>query len=99
MTRSAREVVRLMRDAGVPVDGDLVIERTHAGRHQRSAGAWSWYAVDTHGSVVVASQWPIGELVKAGTVTASPNPSRETLVLWPVLSADKVPDEALRTAR
>lgn len=99
MTRSARQVVRLMSDAGVPSDGDLVIERTHAGRHQRSAGAWSWYAVDTHGSVVVASQWPIGELVAAGKVTAELNASRETLVLWPVLSTDKEPDEAPRAAR
>ena len=46
----------------------LTVRRTHAGRHQRSLGAFGWYAVTVGGDypqVVFGSQWPAGECIKA----------------------------------
>lgn len=88
MTSTAKQVVRMLAAAGVTDVGEVTIERTHAGHHQRSAGAWSWYAVDAGGAVVAASQWPIGQLVRAKGVTAALNRSRETHVLWPVFAGE-----------
>jgi len=38
------------------------IRRVRAGRHQRSEGAWSWYA-GPRGSI--GSQWPLREVFQA----------------------------------
>lgn len=42
------------------------IERTYAGRHQRSAGAWSWMLLDQTGNEVVGSCFPVREIIRAG---------------------------------
>jgi hypothetical protein len=40
-------LVRRVRDLGViPVPEETVIHRTYAGRIQKQAGAWTWYAID-----------------------------------------------------
>ena len=40
------------------------IERTRAGRHQRSEGTWSWYMVSVDG-FCVGSQWTATECLRA----------------------------------
>lgn len=45
--------------------GPLRIIRTYAGRNQRAAGAWSWFARSVGGLEVCGSQWPLREVLKA----------------------------------
>ena len=42
------------------------IERTHAGRHQRSAGAWSWVLLDKTGHEIVGSCFRAREILRPG---------------------------------
>lgn len=56
------KVARLLRDTGVEAPAGLRVIRVYAGRHQRAAGAWSWYAVDTTGAEVCGSAYPLRDL-------------------------------------
>lgn len=47
-----------------PYPGPYQIHRTYAGRHQRSAGAWSWFLVDQNGMEVVGSCFTATEIVR-----------------------------------
>jgi hypothetical protein len=40
-------MLALLAGAGVPLPDNPVIRRTHAGRHQRAAGAWVWRVDNT----------------------------------------------------
>lgn len=89
MSLTARLLARL-RAEGLAIPEGARVERTRAGRHQRSAGAWSWYLLDADGSELnIASQWPVGELVKAARITAGHQQStRDTHIFpWQVPSA------------
>lgn len=68
MTRTAREIAALAARLGIlPEGAQIRIERTRAGYWQRSAGAWSWLAVDEkNGRELFGSDWPASEVVKAG---------------------------------
>jgi hypothetical protein len=50
---------------GERAGSEIAIRRVRAGRHQRSAGAWSWYAVDHRGLEIIGSTWSVRELVAA----------------------------------
>lgn len=47
---------------------DLEIRRIRAGRHQRSAGAWSWFLWSPSAPLAfdVGSKWPATECVRMG---------------------------------
>lgn len=65
MTRSARQVLALLAKIGMTgLPAQISIHRTHAGRLQRSDGAWSWFALDESGREVIGSQWPVTEIVR-----------------------------------
>lgn len=65
------DMVKRLKAAGVPLakaDDAYCIQRTRAGRHQRSAGAWSWSLrrvseTDYHMEIQIGSQWPAKELL------------------------------------
>lgn len=72
MSSTLDRLVRRLVDEGHAEPGEfpagLQLHRTHAGHHQRSAGAWSWWAAEQEGGAlreVLASQWPLGVLVRA----------------------------------
>lgn len=43
--------------------------RTYAGRVQREAGAWSWWIQNERGDEVLASFWPVGDLLAEPALT------------------------------
>lgn len=67
---------------------DPEVSRTHAGRHQRSAGAWSWTFSSASDWIVscIGSEFTLGELLKSpfhsifkscgGDVSIYPEPSK-----------------------
>lgn len=69
-------LIQKFADAGHELPGDpddYEIKRTRAGRHQRSAGAWSWFLWHPWDSGLAGqasqfgSQWPAGKCAKAKT--------------------------------
>jgi hypothetical protein len=66
VTRAAERLLKLLKTVGYPdneLPKTLKILRTRAGRHQRSAAAWSWFAVEPESfREIVGSQWTVGEL-------------------------------------
>lgn len=64
MTSSTKRLVVLLQRLSLEVPPGLKIQRVRAGRHQRSAGAWSWVGVDDQNMECVASQWPVHALVR-----------------------------------
>jgi len=68
MTNTAKEILKVLHDlkAVVNLPTAIKIHRTRAGRGQRSAGAWSWYAVDSRsGMEVCGSQYTCKEIIQA----------------------------------
>lgn len=65
----SRLVRRLREEHDLDLEDDLSMFRTRAGRHQRAAGAWAWFVLDSKNREVLASQYPISELVKAPKLT------------------------------
>lgn len=65
--RATRKVRALMASAGLEVPEVVTVERTYAGRNQRSIGWVVWIALDERGRVVCGSGWPIRDL-RAGQV-------------------------------
>lgn len=74
--RTAR-LVALVKAHGIPwplTADQTEIKRTHAGPHQRSAGAWSWQLYRTRDAweaghtqfPSVGSQWTVREILKRG---------------------------------
>jgi hypothetical protein len=50
---------------GLDIPEGSRVERTHAGRWQKSAGAWSWYLLDAQGAELrIGSQSPIASLLR-----------------------------------
>lgn len=68
MTKFERLIARL-REMGVEIPDGAQLRRTYAGRHQRSAGAWSWYLVDADGHELhIGSQISVTDLLKETTL-------------------------------
>jgi isopentenyldiphosphate isomerase len=64
---------RLRDELGIEIDTDHVY-RIYAGHWQRSSGAWSWFAhrkLADRAVVIVGSQYPIRQIVRAWKLTAS----------------------------
>ena len=59
---------RVAEKVGAPKG--LHLRRTRAGHWQRAQGAWSWYAVDDEGREVLASHYPLTELLTRPGLTA-----------------------------
>ena len=55
----------------IPVPPGTEIRRTYAGRLQREAGAWSWFALSPAGKVVCGSHYPVAELLRAAGIHVS----------------------------
>ena len=77
------EALKLLDHPGGKPEG-LTLRRTKAGRHQRSAGAWSWFfdaPNDPHVSEI-GSQWSATEILKAKHLSVSTNDVGQTSI-WP----------------
>jgi hypothetical protein len=72
MATLAERIVSGLAAQGIDWPGgpaNAVIRRTRAGRHQRSAGAWSWFlwhVNDVEGALFpsVGSQWPASRIAR-----------------------------------
>ena len=65
-TRNARVLVSIFRSIGFDLPpGRYSIRRTRAGRHQRSAGAWSWWLDSSDIGNPPGSAYPVSEVVSA----------------------------------
>lgn len=87
MTDVERLLTRLRR-MGLDIPEGSAVRRTYAGKHQRAAGAWSWYLVDPTGRESrVGSQYPVGRLL--GTHMAASRGHREQdVVVYPAEPGD-----------
>lgn len=64
-TPIALAIARVLADKGLIEPGEEVaIERVYAGKHQRSCGAWSWFAENRSGVSICGSQWPAKEVIR-----------------------------------
>lgn len=78
MTRTCQKIVVTILRLGIVKDvpPDIEISRTRAGRHQRSAGAFSWFLYsprDIHhpASSSIGSQYPAREIARCTRVESS----------------------------
>ena len=62
---TATLVERLRTECGIEVPVGSTLHRTHAGRVQRQAGAWSWFLLSPEGAEVCGSPHPVQALLKA----------------------------------
>lgn len=74
---SVEKIIELITAAGYKWPGGAAnaeIHRTHAGRHQRACGAWSWFLWAIDGDLglfpSVGSQSPVSDIVKGPTVVS-----------------------------
>lgn len=68
MTRTAKQLVQVAKDIGLDLDRfdpPFKIRRTRAGRHQKSAGYWSFYLEDSQYREVAGSIRSAAEIIKA----------------------------------
>ena len=75
-----QKIVALLTDSGVEWPGgyqNAKIVRTHAGRHQRAAGAWSWHLWPIDNTVgvfpSVGSSYPASQIAHGATVGYNKN--------------------------
>ena len=69
MTKSAKFIHKVLTELGDEPPASIKICRTHAGRHQRSSGAWSWFALNEEdGMEIIGSIYPVSSLMKAEKV-------------------------------
>lgn len=70
MKPSEKLIVRLREELSLRIPATAVLIRTRAGYLQRSAGAWSWFLIDsvTGGELAIGSQWPVKALLSAPTL-------------------------------
>lgn len=65
-TATAKAMTAVLIDLGLLDEDERVrIRRVYAGRHQRSEGAWSWWAEDQDGNEVCGSQFTAREIIRA----------------------------------
>lgn len=62
---------RLSDEARVDVPEGTTVHRTYAGRLQRQAGAWSWFALRPDGREVCGSHYSVVALLKAKSLVAA----------------------------
>lgn len=66
MATPAEQLLRRLADVyGLEVPPGTVIRGAYAGRVQRAAGAWSWFAVTPDGREVCGSQHRVADLLRA----------------------------------
>ena len=67
----SEKLVSVLRQAGFHVPDGASLRRTYAGRHQRSAGAWSWYLVDKDDRALpVGSAYRVSDCLRHGVYPA-----------------------------
>ena len=67
-----RAILDWLAARGLSMPADSRCRRTYAGRHQRDAGAWSWYVGSSAPCISVGSQWPmraVARSARADTLT------------------------------
>lgn len=71
MTRQAKALRKLLLSLGmIDPSETIVIRRTYAGHHQRSASAWSWELEDENGyEFSIGSKFPVREILAAKKVS------------------------------
>lgn len=66
MTKPSEKLIARLIAEGHLAPGEYRLERTYAGYWQRTAGAFSWYIVDSAGrDVFIGSQWSVREVLAA----------------------------------
>ena len=71
--RIARRLNAEIVAAGWKVDpARCIIRRTHVGRHQRAAGAWTWELTDLDGGPPQPLQAYVGSIFRAREIAAAP---------------------------
>lgn len=65
---------RLRRDHGLYLPEGLILQRVYAGYWQRSAGAWSWVAVDEEQREYIAGFSPVNKLARAKKLIVTLHP-------------------------
>ena len=75
MRTSERLLVRLLKEAPFGIADGAEPERLRHGRHQRSAGAWSWSIDLVDGLHLAGSQHSMRELRPGCAVGVRPGPS------------------------
>jgi len=60
----AERLMKCLRSQGVTVPDGSTLHRTHAGRLQRSSGAWSWFLLDPAGRVVCGGYSSVTDLLR-----------------------------------
>ena len=71
LTVSERLLQRLRNEGVLDIPEGTVIHRTHAGRLQKRAGAWAWFAVGPDGGEICGGYEPVSALAKKKHLTAS----------------------------
>lgn len=74
---------RLSDEAGGDVPEGTTVHRTYAGRLQRQAGAWSWFALRPDGREVCGSHYSVVALLKAKSLTATFDPDSGSICIDP----------------
>lgn len=70
--RTTRKMLDKLRSLGVKLSSEAVIRRVYAGRHQRAAGAWSWFVYDPERPALqLGSQFSCTELLRCPSVDVS----------------------------
>ncbi len=91
-TPTAIAITKVLIDKGLIEAGEEVaIERVYAGRHQRSCGAWSWFAESRSGVSICGSQWPAKEVIKlhkAGLLGVHQSSQTDDIDLHPVMARE-----------
>lgn len=91
-TPTAVAIAKVLTDKGLIEPGEEVaIERVYAGRHQRSCGAWSWFAENRSGVSICGSQWPAKEVIRlhnAGLLGVHQSPSTFDIDLYPIITKE-----------
>lgn len=62
---------RLASELGLDIPDGTTIRRTYAGRVQRQAGAWSWFALGPDGREFFGSHYPVTNLLKEKALAAT----------------------------
>lgn len=70
MSRAERAILTCCKRVSIAAPERIILRRLRPGRHQRSAGAWSWVAESVSGWEVVAGYHRIRDLARAPAVEA-----------------------------
>ena len=85
--KMSQRLVERLRAEGHPVPEGEMPYRVYAGRHQRSAGAWSWCIEMGH--YVLGSQWSMREIVEAPGIESAKLPWGGQTEIYPAQRPQK----------